>query len=446
VSRAAQSKLRIIPLVLSDAAEVNDWRSPYKDLAQLRYYLLQSGAFHGAGLAEARASLEQVVARLCQDLNVEYAPLPLEDARLPFLGRFEIELTQVLADGENFRHPERARAVYQRMMEARIEAAEALRMGLYEQALNRLNYFIALCEYELPKVRFYYPCLIKAVALASLGQLNEAWEILWPLTSHPRCDESLWAAMGYIKYRQESYQEAMKYYGLAVKADPEDPAAWHGWLLNALSAHHPIDLDLVLKHLDGNRLPVAEDKAKVVALKAVALFQANRLVEAEAHFEQLLAEGWATAESLINYARLLSDARRGQTRRAVELLELNLSNYQDNSNYLHCLASICWTAGFQEKSLRYFRQLVSQYPKQRQFAVDAARVLWVSACRGEAKHMAAALVERDRIALPQIPVDFYLTGFANWILGNRPRAEYDFERSGFPPEHHYRNLLNTDLV
>jgi tetratricopeptide (TPR) repeat protein len=446
VSRSAQSKLRIIPLVLSDAGEVNHWPLPYKDLAQLRYYMLQTGAPGAAGIAEARASLEQVVARLCQDLEIEYAPLPLEDARLPFLGRFEVELTEALADGRNYRHPERARSVYQRLMEARIEATEALRTGFYEQALNRFNYFTALCEYELPSVRFYYPYLIKAVSLASLGQLNAAWDLLRPLVSHPRCDESLWGAMGYIKFRQESYREAMEYYGRAIKADASDPAAWHGWLLNALSAREPIDLDSVLEHLDGNRLPVAEDKAKLVALKAVALFQANRLIEAESHFEHLLARGWATAESLINFARLLSDPRHAQTRRAIELLETYLSNYQDNANYLHCLASICWAAGLQEKSIRYFRLLLQHHPEQRQFSVDAARVLWDSACRSEAKRIAAALLVRDRITLPQMPVDFYLSGFANWILGDRARAEYDFERSNFPAQHHYRHLLNTNPV
>ena len=66
---------------------------------------------------------------------------------------------------------------------------------------------------------------------------------------------------------------------------------------------------------------------------------------------------------------------------------------------------------------------------------------WDSGDRQSAKKLARSVLDRSQFGLPVSANDFFCDGFANWLLGNRERANYDFERSGLSSENHYRHLI-----
>lgn len=426
LKRRRKAPLRVIPIVATNADPPSKWGPPYRGLADLCHLQVDMTSW---------SSLEKALVDLCRNLGVRYLPLPIEDPRLPFMDKFLEEVKDVCS-----RHPDHERAVYSRLMLVLDEFVKAFRAGDFQKALGRIYYVIYCSAYEFPdEKQVYYPCIVKGICEIACGQLTRAAETLNGLLEHPRRDENVYGAMGYVCHHQGRYSEALDYYRQALALCPKDPAAKAGVLLNALLCDKPVDVEGYARQIDLGAIADAGDRIKLRALLAFALAKTGRAEEADREFEALLHEGAITADILVNCARNLKQKK--EPARARDLLARFPEHFCDD-NLLHLLASLCCQVGDLEASLRHFQTLLERCPHVRQYRIDMAQVLWHADRREEAVQVCMPMLDRVRFPLPHTPADFYCDGFANYLLRHFERAEYDFQRSGCAPDQHYRHLLD----
>jgi len=426
LTRHTLGKPQIIPLVTPECPSSSVWPNPYQHLTSLRFRTVDF---------QARTSLEEAVVTLCADMRVRYLPLPTMDPRLPFMDRFVAEVREKCA-----RHEERDIAIYSRLMHVLNEFDQAFEEGDFRRALARIAYFVLMCEYEFPEERFYYPWIVKAICEVACGRLRIAAETLENLLDHPSLDENVFGLMGYIYQQEEMYPRALECYREAVRRAPSDPAAKMGEVINALLCEAPIDIDAAFRNIETQRIHNSDDRLKVDAVKMFALGRVGRIREAEELFNRLVRDGAANASLVVNFARALADHR--SHRQARDLLLRFYTSFADE-HLLHLLASLCFQIGDEQGAVHYFEELVRCYPLVRQYRIDAAQVFWRAGDHARAKEIASSLLNPRVFPLPATPADFFYDGFANWLLGNYERADYDFARSSMPQEKHYHYLLES---
>ena len=424
LERVATSALRIIPLVAAGAPTPADWPAPYDRLAARRY--------READFLD-RESLERMIIALCADVGARHVPLPTLDPRLPFMDRFEAEIRQKCPH-----EAERDLAIYGRLMAVLTEFQAAFEAGRYRRARSRIAFFVLMCEREFPRERFYYPYVVRGVCEMACGQLRAATETFVALKDHPALDENVFGGLGWICHQQGMYREALDHYRQAAARDNADPAARAGVLLNALLCGEDVDVRATLEAIDPSTVVHEEDRAKLEALRAFALAHAGSLDEAIAIYDSILRRGRFDADTLANFALALE--RHGRPRQARDLLLRFHAKFPD-PNLLHRLASLSFRIDDFALAARHFAALVRQHPWNRQYRIDAAQVFWRVGEREHAQELCAPLLDPRSFPLPQTPSDFYCDGFANWLHHRIERAEYDFARSGRPPEDHYRHVM-----
>ncbi len=415
----------IIPLVENEALNIRPWPPPYNALADIRYYPI---------LRESRDSIEDAIQRLCADMGVSYVPPMLDDPRLPFLERLDREIADKCP-----RRDERQIGVARRLEQVRNELVHAIEEGDYDRALQRSAYFTATCEYEYPGQRFYYPYIVQAVCLISCGNLPKAMDVLNALNDHPLCDESLYGALGFIRQQQGAHREALGYYREAMRRDPADPAAKCGVLINATLCNETVDVAQLLREVNPDEIPVPGDRVKVLETKALVLAALDRTDEARVIYENLAADGSVTADGVLNFVMLL--CRQGRFDAAYDLMRRFAQRFDGHANYVHYRATLCFRMGRLDEAAGHLETLVARHPANRQYRTDLAQM---EMCRGRparAETLVRPLLDRRQTPLPERADDFYYDGFANFICRRTDRAQYDFERSGFAPDHDYAAIL-----
>lgn len=444
ISREKQGLLRIIPIELLDPAGPLPpaWPTPFSGLQSYRYRSLDFKALPASSdpLAEQlhrRERIENVIIELCRDIGVAYLPLPTMDPRLPFLDRFETEIKGCVA-----RHKAGDIAIHSRLMAIFNEFQTAYQTGDYKQALARIDYFTAMCEFEFPGERVYFPHVVRAICQICSGELTRARETLEALrrpVPHPLLDENVYGAMGYLLQERGLYHEALTEYREAARRDPKDPAAKAGVILNSLHCGEPFDVELAFSEIDSGRIALPEDREKIRALKALAYFRNGQYDNARRDFEALIRDGNATAPTIVNCAHVL--VRMNQHARAIDLLKAHRARLRDEA-LLHLLATLSFQTGQFASAESYFLELVSTWPSLRQYRIDAAQILWAIGKKPAALAQAAAVLDPKNFPLPSKPEEFYLDGFANWFLGRPERAQYDFQRSQRPPSDDYAQIMS----
>jgi tetratricopeptide (TPR) repeat protein len=426
--------LQIIPIVSSSCPEAGtDWPEPYRQLARIIHYRVH---FASPG------SLERALKRLCDDFHVPYMPPILGDARLPFMKRFHDELQSKIPHRKG--REGRENSVYRRLMQVQQEFEVAVKARDYPKALERIQFIIISCEHEFPRTPFYYPYIVKGVCEICMGRMIEATETLKRITSHPLLDENAFGAMGYIKYQQGAYHDAMLYYREASRRDPADAAALYGEVMNAILCGEPIDVDLVFSKLEHSRIQVPDDRCKIKTLKALALAYSHRLQEAKQLFLTLINDARVEPETLINFAGVLIDL--GEEKEALTMLKSFESRFSDSTAFLYYLTQLSSELGEISNSLHYLDILTMRHPKDRKYWITKAILLWRVDNHAEAQKVAAEVLNSRNFSLPETADDFYYDGFANWILQHPELADYDFSRSGKPPDDHYSHHLSLSRI
>ncbi len=425
LSRRRRPAFDIIPLVDTDAPDARGWPPPYRELSGLRYYPIT---------LDSRDSMEEAIQRLCADMQVGYVKPILDDPRLPFLRRLDEEIAE-----KSPRRDERDIGIGRRLEQIRNEIVHSIEEGDYERGARRAAFFCATCEYEYPEQRFYYPYLVQAVCLISCGDLNRALELLRDMMDHPRRDESLYGAMGYVRQQQGAHREALAHYREAMRLDPSDPAAQCGVLVNACLCNETTDVDQLLREVIPDDIPVPGDRAKVLEIKALALASLSRLNEARSLYEQLVENESVSADGLINFVLLLCRQQAFST--AYDLMARFAGRFADHAGFLHHRATLCFRMGRIDEATGSLDKLIVQHPSNRQYRIDLAQMKLCRDRRADIEDVVRPMLDRTHAPLPEDANDFYLDGFANYMCGHHERSRYDFERSGFDNEYYYDRIL-----
>lgn len=417
--------LAVLPVVSHELATTKEtWTGSYRELQPLRYRLID---FHSP------ASIEAVIHPLCVEMGVEYRPLVPQDPRLPFMDRFVAEVRGRCPQRDDYEI-----GIYRRLMAILNQFSAVYDTGDFDRASRIMHYFCLMCEHEFPPPPLYYANVVKGVCEIMAGRISEARQTFESLLNNPRHDESTYGALGWIFQHEGDHATALEYYREALRRHPGDPAARTGVAINAVMCGEVEDIDILLGDIDPATIPFEEDRVTVQSVRAFALAHAGRWREAAEAFADLIDREVADAATVARFARLLAD--QGQYAAAVSALE-GFSGGLSDPVVLHHLATFTAFKGDLPKALRHFTRLVASYPRNRQYRIDCAQIHWGLNDRSAARRLAASLFDRSLFDRPATSDDFYLDGFANWMLGDESRAEYDFERSRKEAGEHYRNLL-----
>lgn len=422
----------ILPIVSDRLREVPtaDWAREYRVLAASRFRFLDFGSL---------TQLEEVVFDICSELHVEYRPLVLQDARLPFLDLFVQEIRELC--------PQRAEhgiGIYRRLMIVFNEFEANFESQDFTAAEQLMSYFCTMCEYEYPNVRLYYPRVVHAVCHLQLDQLDAARDIFEALQHHAYSDETVLGGLGLIHQQQGAYELAIEFYEAAHQLKPDDAAARNGVIVNRILNGQMIDVDADLDWLDRSTSHSSEDADQIQALRVFAYANSGRLDDAIRCFTELERSAQKRSTQ-VETATVLHVAQRLAERnlpQAVHLLERYYRTRTDDVDLVHSLMMYCGFAGDTAQAYVLAQQLITLAPGVRQYRMDAAQIAWAAQQYGRAHKFVRPLLDRAQFKLPVSCDDFYCDGFANWILGNRDRAEYDFERSGFSANQHYSRLVD----
>ena len=400
------------------------WAGSYRHLQSLRYRVVD---FHSP------ASIEAVIHALCSEMGLDYRPTIPQDPRLPFMDRFVTEVRDRCPQRDEY-----GIGIYRRLMAILNQFSGAYETGDYDGASRIMHYFCLMCEHEFPAPPFYYAHVVKGVCELLAGRIPVALQTFNNLLQHPHHDESTYGALGWIHQHQGDHAAALEYYREAHRRHPSDPAARTGVAINAVMCGEVEDVDALLRDIDASAIPFEEDRVTVQTVRAFALAHVGRWGDAAQLFADLIERKQADVASVTRFARLLADQRRFSS--AVSLLEQFAVEMTDPV-LLHHLATYTALGGDLRKALAHFKKLVASCPGERQYVVECAQIHWRIGDRTAARQLATSLFDRSLFAPPASPSNFFLDGFANWILGNQTRADYDFERSGFGADQHYRYLL-----
>jgi tetratricopeptide (TPR) repeat protein len=409
LARHREGALRIIPLVEKSMATNLPWGEPFSALHELRYHVFD-------GAAGNWGSVEEAVARVCQDLRVPYVAPRAETPRFPLVSRMEAELRERLPCD-----PERTNALFARLERTSRSCMVALAESDYPKALKAIDYFIAIAENEYSSLPFYYPYLARAVCLIALGRLPEAAEVLTSLRAHG--DESVLGALGHIRQSQGLYAEAASLYREALQRDPKDEAAATGVLVNEVCSGILQDFAKAYQVVEKGTYLSEADRQAAQGAMALALAKSGKSDQAAEMFTRLMAVDGTNTSHVINLANTLVDL--GRPWQAREVLVKASADFPQDLQVARWTARFFLENGMPREALPYVRRASALAP-------DNAEYLYDQLCAERRARDPQALETAQhllRIA-PRSLEDFFYVGYANWVLGRRERAEYDRERSG----------------
>jgi len=349
------------------------------------------------------------------------------------MDRFEREVR-----GRLPRRTDREIGIYVRLMEVLNRFADQFDHGQLSSARWTMSYFCSMCEFEFPDQKFYYPYIVRAVCEILNQDLDSAEQTFQMLLDHERRDESAYSGLAHIYYTRREYHAALDSYRRALAICPGDPGATVGMLMNAILCGESIDLDATFRLLDSTDLVHLDDRQSILSIKAIALANAGQSRPALKLVHELIHNQMADEATIIQLARELF--QHGAAEDAVQLLH-SVESQRESPLILHALATYSMKLNKLAESARVYARLIQRDPGNRQYRFEFGQILLRQGKSAECRTVLRPLLDLAKRSPPKSETEFFLDGFANWICGYPERAEYDFERSGFPPEHHYRNLV-----
>lgn len=420
LSRGMLSQGRIIPVVLLDRPP-RCWGGPFKQLESTMHLDLVP--------ADER-QYDDLIVRICRLVSLPYSPPFLGDLRLPFVQRFRDEMRELITTP----------ALYEELAVAVDEFARRFAAREWVEAEETVGYLLSAARYRLPGTELYFPLIARAVCRLQLGRFGEAEELLTAATRHPRRDENSYGALGQVYFRQRRYEEALRAFETALELCPPDERLELQFdiLGTRIQLGQAPKGAEVLAGFDRAKLDPGE-LAEVEKMEGIVKYKQGKLNEALVVFDRLRASGRDDAAAAVYGFLCLSES--GRRAEALERLRADARRLDDTVLYHH-LAGFCLGIGRHEEGLGIYREILcSPARRTRQFFVEYARALTTLGHRREAEQACRQVLSSGQFRTPVSAEDFFYDGFANFLLGNRERAQYDYERSGGFCRTHYDELM-----
>jgi tetratricopeptide (TPR) repeat protein len=401
---------RILPVLIVNNPP-KTWGRAYKELETL--LRIEINFNH-------QTSLEPAIRRICDYLKRPYIP--------PFLGNSRVFFSQSFL--QEMERLDLSNAAYSKRMQIMNDCAEKVLHGEWAEAKRLASLFLMLCSYENPEVQFYYPQIIKGVCQLQLKEFGEAEQTFLQATRHPARDENSFGGLGHAYFCQQHYDEALSAFQQALELHPKDKDIEFNILGTLNQIGEAITDESFLDRFDLNELSL-QDYTKVVKMRGIINLRKGNYAAVIKDFKLLDERGLLDAASVIYYYRAL--AVSGRFAEGVRLLRSEAVRL-DDLNLYHHLADAYWNVGGINEALEIYRGKLCQ-PKNwtRQYLIEYARILRVlgnSKDMQEMRKICAQILDQTNFPNSTLTkADFYYMGFANYLLGNHERAQYDYDRS-----------------
>jgi tetratricopeptide (TPR) repeat protein len=307
------------------------------------------------------------------------------------------------------------------------------------ESYDEITYFIVVARHLVPDYRPVYPYIVKAVCAQELGNHKEAeksYELA--LQNEPDNPDAL-GGLGIVNLYNGNYDKAADLFERASqKSDPDQArnervnkliAILSGRLLNRYNFQ---DKEFVL-NINTDRL--AKEDEKVFTLKAQALIyyhdsQFGRAVKIYKELEERTQLDDTGSVIYFYLSEKLMD-----TRNPHEILVRGITNSAKLKNInpatlWEYLASYYAEVNQIDQAKAIFRDyLLPPHQNSRSLMASYSILQKKSGDEKACRDSCYQILSSDQFGIPQNFPDFYYCGLANFLLGNKPRAEYDFERS-----------------
>jgi tetratricopeptide (TPR) repeat protein len=408
LARGMLGQGRILPVVLVDRPPA-DWTGSFARLRTAMYLEVKTADERG---------YDDLMVRICRFLGIPYSPPFLGDLRLPFAEQFRKEMREVITTP----------AVYDELAVVVDEFARRFKAREWPEAEETVSYLLLAARNKMPGTELYYPQIARAVCQMQLGRFAEAEELLLVATRHPRHDENSYGALGQSYFRQQRYDEALVAYSKALELCPNDERLElrFDMLGTRIQLDQPIVDKEVLDQFDRKQLDPAE-LADVEKMDGIVRYKLGAYKEALAVFDRMRKERRDDA-AVATYG-FLCYVQTGSRPDALKRLRADAERLGDTTVY-HYLAFYSLLFGEFEAGLDVYRRFLCVPGRRtRRYMMEYASALAALGQVSESRRVCHDVLSRACFRRPSTAEEFYLDGLANYLLGNRERARYDFERS-----------------
>lgn len=428
----AKGQLRIAVFV--DAAlvakypEARSWPEPYALLARFRYVPVEP-----CGIASVGAAVNE----LCTSLGRKYVPLLAENGRVLLLTRFYEEMDQSVE-----RRTPRENDVFTYLVRLLESIHQAFDDGDEARATQMLQLCLLFAEKEYPDKRFEYWRILDAIHRSRAGHAPEALDSLLKMRQQPHSEALrksglLPAAIGHCYYALSNYEAALEHYALALKCHDADVSTASNMLLCRLRLGQKVSLPAEFGPLDTAK-HYPNDNLTVLLTKAIAYRLNEQSGEAQELLERLLESNPRfppVSEVLEEYFRVLG--KQGQWHKACARFAELPAKVRNEPCVMRALAKIYRECDMITEAQSLWHTLLNSNGLDAGSLFDVIVGLWNTGDRKGALNAATLFMQQH--PFPGDPFAYYVSGVAQWLFGNRDRAEYDLARSG--KQRHYRTLL-----
>lgn len=408
---------KIVPMLLKPNYSANlKWPGVYSELKSVAHLTIDP---------RNTPNFEETLGNICRKLGKRYIPLIEPHPRLPFYKLFRQEVFGLAHQP----------TVHIGLMTILTLFNKAFQASQFDQAHFLITLFINRCRYELTDYSVFYPWLVKAVTEMELNRLNDAVESCLEAKKVRPNDESVYGCFGQISMLKGNYLDAKAHFEKALRVCPSDRNSdekinYFSSLL-LLGETIPADLDDFLFQLDPNKF--GENRFKIMNLQGICLYNLGDYCGAIKIFEKMQEdEIWDTTSVAFHVQALISISKPDEAHKilreaaAKEYEDKRLDRIQINvylaQYYLGC-------GKHMEMTKVIDKVLMSPESRTRKLMVSCAKLLLKAGQKTRARKVCREILNGKLFNLPESQEDFYYDGFAQYILGNIERAQYDFERS-----------------
>ena len=365
--------------------------------------------------------------RVCKRLDRQYIP-PIEaHPNLPFWKLFKGEIEELAHS--NKEHVD--------LMALLGEFNEYYKRSNTSEALILITHFINSCRHKIKLYRPVYPWIVKAVCEEELDLLEEAMMSYEKAGELEPDNQDVIGGIGTVHFKLGHYREAVACFEriLATHADEDTRNARTNLLISRLAKGEMInETDKhFLFHLDLSEY-AADLKTAILNARGIYLRMQKDYSSLESHCRNSIS--MHLHDSLTVVLLYLSYINRNMKWEALRTLHDAIDEADGNNRLNKTILRISLAEAFErfgmtnEATQVYRNFLVDGSERTRNTIIAFAKFLQRNGHQDEAEKICRRMLSAQQFPNPVREEDFYLDGYANYILGNVERARYDYERSG----------------
>ena len=288
VKFAVQKNKKCLPIVIFQQKPSN-WNGAFELINDRKYLEMDH---------DDDMNFEEKICVLCGYLNVIYHPDTTDHTRLPLYKNLQKEIkskfNEISVLGERY--------LYEKLMIIVNQFNLSYSLGQWKKSLDLINYFLAFSEYEIKKVIFYYPFIVKGACELQLNLVEDAEITFTKTITYVNADENAFGGMGQVYFRQNKFDKALTQYKIALSKCPlgNESEILYNILLTAIEildnvesveskdlvfeANYIINSSDYIARLVSNEFLTGKDGVRIKYLIGLAFLKTKKYEEAYRYF------------------------------------------------------------------------------------------------------------------------------------------------------------------